>query len=394
MAEFTPSKKTAKDFNNGVEYVDGQGNETGDALQAETINNLVESALYTQEQVDNANSTAKGALSEVEKVLEDKTLFPVVKKNLYNLGAFDTFVSNGDGTGTVVRKTGYATFDCNSGEEWISSTGQYPARNFVLFNVSNFAIPLGVATDAIKVNSNDIYAIESGFLSGNRYIEIFTTKDFINAEQFKDFIYDKKIEYLLTPAFQYVEKVIENYPLHIANQNEDVYWHNEWRKGLNILSDLHIYEYSGLNLIENNGTRIKIQVTDNDPYIRSTFLENLPNGTYTISVNVGRCDIWQTINGATSQKQTFTVPISGQTDIHLEFEELQIGKTYDIELMLVKGTRPYPYEFYNGNIIHENRLPLFMTLDGKSPAEIIGGDWESKGSFTSGSNTIYVWRKL
>lgn len=69
MAEFTPSKKTAQDFNDGVEYVDGQGNETGDAVQAETINNLVESALYTQEQAEGAVSAANGAVDTANNAL-------------------------------------------------------------------------------------------------------------------------------------------------------------------------------------------------------------------------------------------------------------------------------------------------------------------------------------
>lgn len=59
MAEFVPSKKEASDFNNGVEYVNGDG------IQAETINNLVESALYTQNAAESAkdlvNSVVEGA---------------------------------------------------------------------------------------------------------------------------------------------------------------------------------------------------------------------------------------------------------------------------------------------------------------------------------------------
>ncbi len=48
MVEFTPSKKTVKDFNNGIEYINGEDGVTGDAVQAETINSLVESQLWTQ----------------------------------------------------------------------------------------------------------------------------------------------------------------------------------------------------------------------------------------------------------------------------------------------------------------------------------------------------------
>lgn len=50
MANFTPSRKTAQDFNNGVEYVDQDltNNVQGDYVHAATVNNLVESQLYTQ----------------------------------------------------------------------------------------------------------------------------------------------------------------------------------------------------------------------------------------------------------------------------------------------------------------------------------------------------------
>lgn len=51
MANFIPSKHTANEYNNGVQYV----NEL-DSVQAETVNNLVESALYTQEQAQSAKN--------------------------------------------------------------------------------------------------------------------------------------------------------------------------------------------------------------------------------------------------------------------------------------------------------------------------------------------------
>lgn len=50
MADFKPSKKTIKDFNNGVQYKDYDPTigQNGDEVQAETINNLIESQLFTQ----------------------------------------------------------------------------------------------------------------------------------------------------------------------------------------------------------------------------------------------------------------------------------------------------------------------------------------------------------
>ena len=45
MANFIPSKKEAKDFNNGVAYIgeDKAHGIAGDAVKAETINNIIES---------------------------------------------------------------------------------------------------------------------------------------------------------------------------------------------------------------------------------------------------------------------------------------------------------------------------------------------------------------
>lgn len=48
MSKFTPSKKTAQDFNNGIKYEDGYDDNTGDVVHAESINNVIESQLWTQ----------------------------------------------------------------------------------------------------------------------------------------------------------------------------------------------------------------------------------------------------------------------------------------------------------------------------------------------------------
>jgi len=69
MAEFTPSKKIAQDFNNGIKYINEEDGIAGDAIQAEAINNLVESNLYTQIQAENAVNTANNALERIENVV-------------------------------------------------------------------------------------------------------------------------------------------------------------------------------------------------------------------------------------------------------------------------------------------------------------------------------------
>lgn len=60
MAEFKPSQKTKADFNNNTQYrdYDPSTGQNGDAVQASTINNLVESQLWTQALATNAPDTS------------------------------------------------------------------------------------------------------------------------------------------------------------------------------------------------------------------------------------------------------------------------------------------------------------------------------------------------
>lgn len=57
MAGFTPSKKYPSDFNRGVKY------KSGDAVQAKTVNDLVESALWVQELAFSGGGTIIGGKS-------------------------------------------------------------------------------------------------------------------------------------------------------------------------------------------------------------------------------------------------------------------------------------------------------------------------------------------
>lgn len=74
MANFIPSKKEASDFNSGVQYING------DMVQAVTINNLVESALYSQQTADTAKATAQDALDRITfqfDINTFKAMYPV-----------------------------------------------------------------------------------------------------------------------------------------------------------------------------------------------------------------------------------------------------------------------------------------------------------------------------
>lgn len=67
MAQFTPSKKTIKDFNDGEEYLNRI-----DVVQADTVNNLVEGLLYAQE---SGGTTMLTEGREFGKELKDNDYF-------------------------------------------------------------------------------------------------------------------------------------------------------------------------------------------------------------------------------------------------------------------------------------------------------------------------------
>lgn len=80
MSDFTPSKKTAQDFNNGVQYVGYNPNtqELGDYVEAETINNLIESQLYSQEEAEIAKQTAQDAKDLIEQTIQGQSIPPAI----------------------------------------------------------------------------------------------------------------------------------------------------------------------------------------------------------------------------------------------------------------------------------------------------------------------------
>lgn len=95
MAQFTPSKKTAQDFNNGVEYVDydAENGIMGDAVNAESINNVIEGLLYTQglaaNQPDDSEADSYGTVSVEIIDMPDGTA-KIKLKNLKGNGISET----------------------------------------------------------------------------------------------------------------------------------------------------------------------------------------------------------------------------------------------------------------------------------------------------------------
>lgn len=420
MANFTPSKKTPQDFNDGVQYVnqDLANNIQGDEVQADTINNLVESALYSQDQAESAKQTAQGALSQVELVLEDKTLLPEVQKNFYNLGAFDTYVSNGDGTGIVQRKMGYTSLE---NFNWIEYTGSDP-KYIGIFEVYQFPeqfqikLPSSSSIAAnIKVQGFSTIPFYSSLipdysiaLSAEGFLYIKISNTITKLAQLQPYIQGKILEYEFTNLFQHTEQVIENQPIHIANQEECLYWHEEWRKGLNLLSnDNWEVTKSGITAKCKNGL-ITFSGTSTSPVdiliLFDTIKANKPYTFYAPQVENMEVFLynapfdWNTNkrvrvdNGGNPKTFTVDYDISG---LWIYFPS-KVTLNSQVPFMLTEGSRVYPYEPYNGRIVRKKDLSgVQLFPEGVNPAQAIGGDWEDKGTITTSNSTVlHAYRRL
>lgn len=420
MAQFEPSKKTANDFNGGNEYINGDGTTTGDMINADDINNVIESTLYAQSSAESAvntanaaKQTAQGALSQVNQVLADKTLLPDVQKNYYNLGAFDTFVSNGNGTGNVGRKTESIVVDGNN-IKMVGKSGNYDGVFYgevIPINrtlISDFSEPsmikasVPVAAYAYLGNQGGIAiglsssnAISVGFPTSSNVTTVNEANKWLAANP----IY---VQYEGISTYQYIEPVIENQPIHRLNQVGENWLEDEFKKGLNLFdATKNIRNDYGaeLTIVSNNSLIVK-QGTHN--YSRVVFSVNCEKGavyhfsctasaqTRVIIFDASENSILKDFD-AINFDFTFVAP--AKTYIYL-YSANAATTTFN-NIILTRGSVSYPYEPYSGDLVRNVEVPIYFTSQTYSPAQTIGGDWESLGSFTtSTNNTIYAWRRL
>lgn len=119
MANFTPSKKTPDDFNNGVKYVDYDptSGQNGDEVQAKTINDLIESQLYVQGLTGTIRVVTNNP--EANPTVEIETLpsglpqfvFYNIKGDKGEKGSNILFVNNALTSEVVVSKSDFVSTD-------------------------------------------------------------------------------------------------------------------------------------------------------------------------------------------------------------------------------------------------------------------------------------------
>lgn len=303
---------------------------------------VVNNTSLTQAQVDAINSGITKELVAQIGTEENSA------KNLYNLGVYDTFVSNGDGTVTITRKTGYINLNGSEPwETWATNYGQSAAL---------FITPIPCVISAIGA-AGQISAVANGFeVRDENYtwgaqhskaiaFEAESEETGVNritvsiiginsGETAKQYFSETHcyIQYELENP--YTETVIENQPIHTLPQDGEEWLRDEWEKGLNLS---HVKEISADN--------------------RTLLVNNLPAGTYSCTVNDtnavsgAQFQLWTskaggTLLGTQSIKEPLIFNIEQPTDLYIYANNI-VGTT---SIMLNKGSFPYPYKPYYGEL--------------------------------------------
>lgn len=300
----------------------------------------------TSEQQAQARSNI-GAQASGNYALQDGT-YPNLNtpKTLYNLGAYDTYTSNGDGTATITRKTGYIVInaeDCTSRDQ-SSVSGNYCCYTSIKpQNVGGvFGATIGVSNNGYTVQNNNINFTPNlgiGLTNENGADSVVIRNDsFTDVSQYRA-ICPIYVQFELAEAAQYTEKVIENQPLNTLPQDGEQWVRSEWEKGLNLCEG----HYSTLDMGSNH---------------HMVAIGTYPAGTYYLQITGGTSawlylgDTYYNENPLPDGLITsgFSFTLTEETTLNIDWYGYDVSGT-NYTVMLNKGTVGYPYQPYNGEIV-------------------------------------------
>lgn len=306
--------------------------------------------------------------------------------SLYNLGAYDTYVDNGDGTATITRKTGYY---------------KVPIENFV-----SDGTPLHVFQQYIDIpNAYTSYGTEDGYnhnaasntyklgnynlddtfyISSDNYLRVKDTR-YSSASALISALADVGgmfIQYELVTS--YTEDVILDQPIHTLDVNGEQFVRDEWEKTLNLFNAS--WEQGTFNT---DGTEVYIVSR-----VRSTKIQ-LDAGTYCISLSgADKKEVYSfSLSGefldspGWLEGDTFTLPETRIISIACKNNDDSDISPEDISnVMLTKGSNSYPYVPYSGQIVHQGDPDMeFATSEWKKTLNL--ADWDGTEDYTKNQNT-------
>ena len=260
--------------------------------------------------------------------------------SLYNLGAYDTYVDNGDGTTTITRQTGYVNIDDLLDGIWDVKYDKY----LEIFKDLNCNDSYGITSNLFKT------APDLNWDGTNSGIYYDTNEDKIVLKainlatltntQWKEKLQKLGFQIQYKLATSYTEKIITGVPQITLDKQGCEWLRSEWEKGLNLLN---------IDNISNN----------------SIIYSNLPAGTYTFSLKTtGDGDGFNlkinslsgdTIGSAGIKNGYGVLTFTTTKVIDLFFNGWGNANT-NYDCMLVRSSIPYPYQPYKGELIRQSTL--------------------------------------
>lgn len=251
-----------------------------------------------------------------------------IQKNRVLLGAFDTVDTSNANYNLITRRTWYYKF--NGNETWsLSGSNFWYCDINGIRDGSQVKLSNGVVARVYTDNQIRVYLVD------NPNITVSTN---MNVE----FAFGTLLQHQTSTS--YTEKVIKGVPILNLDQNGANWLRSEWEKGLQLWDEQ--WEVGGL-----------VYGTLNS----KNFIPVKPNTNYTIYIGadgtMGK-DIYFYDSSKTQISivgtNTFTTP---SNCYYIKFRLGQpYGTTYLNDIMLVEGDHPYPYQPYNGAIVHEKEI--------------------------------------
>lgn len=296
---------------------------------------------------------------------------PVNYKNVYNMGAFDTVTSNGDGTATITRKTytvlDYASLDWYYAQSLGGISEVYYVHFEGIFDKTNTANMLISNNSKIHVQEgNEDYTTRLCDVG----LQIIIPKTIANGDVdvMKAWLNEGgNIIAQIPLVTSYTENIIAETPINTLDVNGEQFVRNEWEKGLNLfnIDEANLSVTNNCSATKDENGNITIVKTGDDPYINDLFHFYATSTKYTVSARSNKnMQIFVNINGTYSNSQniptpvfTFNCNIGDSIYLRLDGNDESSGNTQTFsDIMLVEGSHAYPYQPYNGAIVHEKQL--------------------------------------
>ena len=289
-------------------------------------------------------------------------------KTLYNLGEFDSVDTSNKDYDLITRAT--MVIDAED-IEWSYSSGS--GRYYK--TISGIEVP---SSDSVVANIKSAYYATLS-ANANQTASESIAIDYLGEVLIKTSSTPKGVIQIKL-ATPYTEKVIKNRPLDTLDQNGSMFVRKEWEKGLQLWDEQWeqgCFATQGVEVATANAIRSKNFIAVKPNAIYTLNVPNVASNTAQVRVIFyNNPEVYLSSDTSIGGLFTFTTP----SNCHyikictLPDYSPYYGGTYNNDIMLNEGSHTYPYQPYNGDIVHQKELETKQdTLVSGTNIKTIGG---------------------